>query len=39
VAARPPANQIGEAKALLDAGTIIQDECTKLKAKALDGPR
>jgi len=35
VAGTSPANQIAEAKALLDAGTISQDELAKLKAKAL----
>lgn len=35
VAGTSPANQIAEAKALLDAGTISQDEFAKLKAKAL----
>ena len=35
VAGKSPATQIGEAKALLDAGTISQDEFAKLKAKAL----
>lgn len=35
VAGKSPAEHIGEAKALLDAGTITQDEYIKLKAKAL----
>jgi Short C-terminal domain/Phospholipase_D-nuclease N-terminal len=35
VAGTSPASQIAEAKALLDAGTISQDEFAKLKAKAL----
>ncbi len=35
VAGNSPAAQIADAKALLDAGTISQDEFTKLKAKAL----
>ena len=35
VAGKTPAAQIAEAKALLDAGTITQDEYAKLKAKAL----
>jgi ABC-type multidrug transport system fused ATPase/permease subunit len=35
VAGKSPAADIAEAKALLDAGTINQDEFTKLKAKAL----
>ena len=35
VAGKSPAEQIADAKALLDAGTINQDEFTKLKAKAL----
>lgn len=35
VAGKSPAEQIADAKALLDAGTITQDEYTKLKAKAL----
>lgn len=35
VAGKSPAEQIGEAKALLDAGTITADEYAKLKAKAL----
>jgi len=35
VAGKSPAEQIAEAKALLDAGTINQDEFGKLKAKAL----
>jgi hypothetical protein len=35
VAGKSPAEQITEAKALLDAGTINADEFAKLKAKAL----
>lgn len=35
VAGKSPAAEIAEAKALLDAGTISQDEFDKLKAKAL----
>ena len=35
VAGKSPAEQIADAKALLDAGTISQDEFAKLKAKAL----
>ena len=35
VAGKSPAEQIAEAKALLDAGTISQDEFARLKAKAL----
>ncbi len=35
VAGKSPAADIAEAKALLDAGTISQDEFAKLKAKAL----
>ena len=35
VAGKSPAEQIADAKALLDAGTINQDEFGKLKAKAL----
>jgi hypothetical protein len=35
VAGRSPAADIAEAKALLDAGTITQDEFNKLKARAL----
>ena len=34
-AGKSPAAQIAEAKALLDAGTITQDEFVRLKAKAL----
>ena len=34
VARRSPAEQIADAKALLDAGTINADEFAKLKAKA-----
>jgi len=34
-AKRAPADQIAQAKALLDAGTITADEFDKLKAKAL----
>lgn len=36
VAGKSPAEQIADAKALLDAGTINQDEFARLKAKALD---
>ena len=36
VAGKSPAEHISEAKALLDAGTISQEEFAKLKAKALD---
>jgi predicted ferric reductase len=36
VAGKSPAEQIADAKALLDAGTINQEEFAKLKAKALD---
>ena len=36
VAGKSPAEQIADAKAWLDAGTITQDEFAKLKAKALD---
>ncbi len=36
VVGKSPASSIAEAKALLDAGTITQDEFTRLKAKALD---
>ena len=36
VKGKSPASSIAEAKALLDAGTITQDEFTRLKAKALD---
>lgn len=36
VAGKSPAEQIADAKALLDAGTITQDEFARLKAKALD---
>jgi ABC-type multidrug transport system fused ATPase/permease subunit len=35
VAGKSPADQIADAKALLDAGTITADEFAKLKAKAL----
>lgn len=35
VAGKSPAEQIGDAKALLDAGTITPDEYERLKAKAL----
>jgi predicted ferric reductase len=35
VAGRSPSAEIAEAKALLDAGTITQEEFAKLKAKAL----
>jgi len=35
VAGKSPTDQIAAAKALLDAGTINQEEFTKLKAKAL----
>jgi hypothetical protein len=35
VAGKSPADQIGDAKRLLDAGTISADEFEKLKAKAL----
>jgi hypothetical protein len=35
IAAKSPAEQIADAKALLDAGTITTDEFARLKAKAL----
>jgi Short C-terminal domain/Phospholipase_D-nuclease N-terminal len=35
VSGKSPAEQIADAKALLDAGTISQDEFARLKAKAL----
>ena len=35
VAGKSPAEQIADAKALLDAGTITQEEFSRLKAKAL----
>ena len=35
VAGKSPAEQIADAKALLDAGTITKDEFDRLKAKAL----
>jgi len=35
VAGKSPGEQIADAKALLDAGTITQDEFARLKAKAL----
>lgn len=35
IAGKSPAEQIGDAKALLSAGTITQDEFERLKAKAL----
>jgi len=35
VAGRSPASEIAEAKALLDSGTITQEEFARLKAKAL----
>lgn len=36
VAGKSPAEQIADAKALLDAGTVTQDEFERLKAKALN---
>jgi len=38
VAGQSPAAQIADARALLDVGTISQDEFTKLNAKVLAGP-
>ena len=35
ISSKSSANEIADAKALLDAGTITQDEFAKLKAKAL----
>jgi hypothetical protein len=35
VAGKSPAEQIADAKALLDAGTVTQDEFARLKTKAL----
>jgi hypothetical protein len=35
IAGKSPAEQISEAKGLLDAGTITADEFAQLKAKAL----
>jgi uncharacterized membrane protein len=35
IAAKSPADQIADAKKLLDAGTITQEEFARLKAKAL----
>lgn len=35
LAGKSPADQIGDAKRLLDAGTISTDEFARLKAKAL----
>ncbi len=39
VQVKSPAEQIADAKALLDAGTISTDEYNTLKAKALNCPR